>query len=86
MKKDEIRAELLGLGEREREGFLVGWYLGGKEDGGGFAPTWLEHGGHRDLLPVRSNGCRYRQILAVFHRTLQGDASHPGTIQMSAAR
>src|SRR5208337_1457459 len=27
MKKDEIRAELLGLCEREREGFLVGWYL-----------------------------------------------------------
>jgi hypothetical protein len=66
MKKDEIRAELLGLCEREHEGFMVGWYLGGEEDGGGLAPTWLQYGCHGNLLPVRLNGYRIQQVKRCF--------------------
>ena len=62
MKKDEIRGELLGLCQREREGLLVGWYLGGEENSGGFTPTWLQCGCHGNLVAVRSNGCRFQEV------------------------
>ena len=39
VEEDEIRTKLLGLCQSECESLLVGRYLGGKEDGGGFAPT-----------------------------------------------
>ena len=41
MKQNEIRGKLLGLREGKAEGLFVGRDLGGKEDGGGFAPSWL---------------------------------------------
>ena len=62
MKKDEIRAELPGLSERERESLLVGGYLRGKEDGGGLAPARLQYVCHENLFPVRSNGCRFQEV------------------------
>jgi hypothetical protein len=46
------------LRNRKREGFLVGGNLGGKENGGGFAPTGLHDGCHGNLLMVRSNNPR----------------------------
>jgi hypothetical protein len=41
------------LRQSKGEGLLIGGSLGGKQDGGGFAPTRLENGGHGNLLEAR---------------------------------
>ena len=46
MKQDEIRAKLLGLRQRKGKGLFIGGDFGGKEDGGGLAPSRLQDGCH----------------------------------------
>jgi hypothetical protein len=53
VKEDEIGAKLRSLRKSEGECLLVGGNLGGEKDGGGFAPSWLDYGGHGNLLLVR---------------------------------
>ena len=53
MKDDEMGAKLDGLRKSEGEGLFVGGNLGGVEDGGGFAPPWLDSVCHGNLLVVR---------------------------------
>ena len=50
VEKNEVRTEFLGLGKCKREGLLVGGNLGGKKNGGGFAPSGFHDGGHGHLL------------------------------------
>src|SRR5579863_1665302 len=45
VKHHQLGCEFPGLGESEVEGALVGGDFRGEQDGGGFAPTWLDgHG------------------------------------------
>ena len=80
VKEDEIRAELAGLRQRKRKGFLVGGNLGGEQDGGGFAPTRLEYGCHGNLLRVRQTISRIAHRLAVLRRTARGELNHFPTL------
>src|ERR1035441_6716928 len=50
VKENEIGAKLGSLCQSEGEGLLVGRNLGGKENGGGFAPTRLDDSSHGNLL------------------------------------
>ena len=65
VKEDEIRAKFDGLRKRKGKGLFVGGNLGGEENGGGFAPTWLHDGCHGNLLVVRQYVGRLGMRIAV---------------------
>ena len=77
VKEDEIGAKLDGLRKSEGEGLFIGGNLGGEEDGGGFAPTWLDDGGHGNLLVVR----QYFRRLGI---GLRCRAAHVEVIQLTS--
>src|ERR1035441_10092234 len=41
MEQNKIRTRLLGLRKRKTKCLFIGGDLGGKQNGGGFAPPWL---------------------------------------------